>query len=255
MKITKIAFPQEHGSWGFFLEPLALGLIVAYSYEGLLVALGSFFIFLAHQPVRIFFDGKTAQSDKSKSFAVLLVYLGVAALSLWKAIVMVNLSSMLPFFVAIALMSGFLLVELKTRKENFIARLIPPLAVDLIAVTIVNAGGWDIPKSVAFYWVLLGRSVTTSFYIHEKLKKLRKQKFDAGYIFASHAVILIALTFTAWSGLTPYLAMVSVVVLLIRSAIGLKTEKKTNVRKIGLWEFAHGIIFVAINAIGYKMIF
>jgi hypothetical protein len=42
--------PKEHGAWAFVAEPLALGLLVAPSLGGCLVALGSFALFLASRP-------------------------------------------------------------------------------------------------------------------------------------------------------------------------------------------------------------
>ncbi len=255
MKLTKIALPQEHGSWSFLYEPLLLALLVAYSTEGLYVAISSFFIFLAHQPIRIFFDGKSSKENKNKALFFMIVYLGAAAFFLWQTLLVVPPQKMVPFFVALSLMGGFLLIELQTQKENFVARLVPPLAIDLIAISIVDIGGWEIIYCVAFYLVLLARSVTTSFYVHEKLKKMRKTPYNPGYVYVLHVVTMIILMFTAWARLTPYLTLLAVVVLFVRAALGLKATEKTNAKKVGIWEVIHGLVFIAINALGYSMLF
>ena len=251
MKIKKIAFPQEHGSWGFFFEPIVLAVIIAYSYQGFMLFISSLFIFLSHQPIRVFFDKKIEPEVKHKALAITLVYLSIALIAMWKSFSSVRLEYLLPFFIALVLMSGFLLVEIRIRKENFLARLIPPLAVDLIAISIVRMGGMDIPESVAFYWVLLGRSAFTSIYIKEKLSKLKKQYYDSAYVFVLHSIYLILLVFSSIGGLTPFLTILAATILLVRAGIGMRSNKKTNVRKIGIWEFIHGIVFVIIIAIGY----
>jgi hypothetical protein len=253
MKITKIAFPQEHGSWGFFLEPLFLSLAVAYSSHGAIIALSAFFIFLAHQPVRLFLDKKTERKNKKIALLFIFGYLIVIVLSLWEVSEIVSFGTMIPYIIALTLMGGVLIFELVTEKEDFLARLIPPLAVDFIAITIVLADGWGLPKAEAFYLVLFSRSLTTALYIHEKLKKMRKQEINRLIVYTTHVLFMIALAYTSSKGLTPYLSIFAVVVMLVRALSGLETKKKTNVKKVGLWEFSHGLIFVIINAIGYLM--
>jgi len=253
MKFTRIALPQEHGSWGFFLEPIILAVLIAYSPPGVFLAISSFFIFLAHQPIRVLFDKKISRENKSFAFAIFLAYAGISLLFLWKVFSLVNFYSLFPYFFSLLLMIGFLFIEINTRKENFIARLVPPLAVCLTAVSIVLFSRTDIEFATAFYWVLLGRSATTSIYIHEKLKKLKREKFYFSRVMIIHLLFLFVLLFLVILGNVPILSIVALLILFVRSIIGLKSQKKTNVRKIGLWEFAHGVIYLVIVSIGYLL--
>ncbi len=251
MEIKKIAFPREHGSWGFFLEPISLSIIIAYSYPGLMLVIASLFIFLSHQPIKIFYNKKNETGTRQKALVFIFIYMIIILITIWESISKTQLEYLLPFFIAVVLMIGFLMVEIRVRKENSIARLIPPLAVDLIAVSIVRMGGMGIPESIAFYWVLLGRSAFTSVYVKEKLSKLKKRYYDSAYVFVLYSIYLIVLVFSSIGGLTPFLTIIAATILLIRAGWGLRSKKKTNVRKIGIWEFVHGIIFVIIVAIGY----
>ncbi|NLF76347.1 MAG: hypothetical protein GX573_11665, partial [Chloroflexi bacterium] len=40
VRLKSIALPPEHGAWGFLLEPLLAGLLIAPSWAGLCLALG-----------------------------------------------------------------------------------------------------------------------------------------------------------------------------------------------------------------------
>ena len=52
-KLRKIALPAEHGSWGFTLEPIALGLLSAPTWGGAGLAVAAFFVFLLRWPLKI----------------------------------------------------------------------------------------------------------------------------------------------------------------------------------------------------------
>ena len=48
-----VALPTEHGGWGFLLEPVLLGLLLAPSPAGVLLALAGLATFLARHPADI----------------------------------------------------------------------------------------------------------------------------------------------------------------------------------------------------------
>src|SRR3990172_6520564 len=51
--IKSVALPAEHGGWGFTLEPIFLGMLVAPSWYGALLGLSALAVFLIHQPVKV----------------------------------------------------------------------------------------------------------------------------------------------------------------------------------------------------------
>ncbi|MGB5187878.1 MAG: YwiC-like family protein, partial [Acidimicrobiia bacterium] len=52
-RIRSIALPTEHGGWGFTLEPILLGLLVAASATAWELSAAALGIFLARRPVKI----------------------------------------------------------------------------------------------------------------------------------------------------------------------------------------------------------
>jgi hypothetical protein len=51
--LKSVALPSEHGGWGFLVEPILLGSLVAGSVSGLILSLAIVSTFLIHQPLKI----------------------------------------------------------------------------------------------------------------------------------------------------------------------------------------------------------
>jgi hypothetical protein len=249
----QIALPIEHGSWGFVLEPLALALIVAYSPAGLFLSISAFFIFLAHQPVRALFNEKFSHV-RLLSGLVLSLYGIVALASLFASFSRGSSAAFLPFGFAIFLMTAFLITELFKTKQGLWASVIAPVSVDLIAISVILLGNWAITKALLFFVLLLARSVQTTFYIHEKLQKLKGKKYTSLYVHLTGFFFLVfGLSAYALNSF-PLLPSFAILILVLRAARGLsKNAPKTTVRKIGINEFIYGILFVAISALGFLM--
>ena len=247
--IKQSAFPPEHGSWGLTLEPLVLGLLISYSTGGLFLALASFFFFLAHQPVRMFF-AKNPEIKKA-SFVFALLYLSVAVVCLVIAFNNSAFPDFIPFLVALFLMSVFFIYELTVSKNEFGARLIAPVSIDFIALSIVLIGGMEFTNAFAFLLIIASRSVQSSFYIHELLKKFKQKPFKTFYVHVIGVAFLIVAILLALENYAPVLPSLAIVILILRAYAGFKNTKKTTIKKIGILEFVYGILFVVITALGY----
>ena len=49
----QVAVPSEHGGWGLTLEPVLLGLLVAWSWAGLALGVAAFAAFMARTPLKL----------------------------------------------------------------------------------------------------------------------------------------------------------------------------------------------------------
>jgi len=254
--IKQVAFPREHGSWGFVLEPLTLALLIAFTTDGFLIALSAFFIFLTHQPVRVLLNRKKNNHLGVKKAALImsLFYLVVSSVLLVTAITNESLFVFIPFIVAIVMMTFYLFLELLHLNRSLFTELFAPVAITFIATSIVLAADWEINKVFVFWVILVSRSVPTTFYLHEKIKMLKKQKANKFLAHFSGLIFLIVIAFFAVKGLAPYLSILAVLILVTRAFIGLThSDKKISIRKIGILEFFYGGLFVIVNAIGYSL--
>ncbi len=250
--IKQIAFPREHGSWGFVIEPLALTLLIAYSFHGLLIAVSAFFIFLSHQPIKIFFSGSKITLQKKWTVIIALVYFAIAFATIVDVLLTDTFLILVPYIIAVCLMSIYLLLELKGFKRNLISELIAPVAISILVLSIALAANWNFQSIFAFWVLLLSRTVTTTFYIHEKLNMLKKKSGTIFLPYFSNTVFLFLLIYFVYDELLPILSLAAFGILFIRSIWGLrKWAKKLSVKQIGMLEFLYGFLFVIISACGF----
>jgi len=251
--IKSVAFPREQGSWGFMLEPLILALLVAFTINGLLIALSAFIIFLSHQPVRAIANKKSHKEIKLTASIIFIIYSSIAVILIFTAFLNMKLILFLPYFTALLLMTIYLLLELKGYGRLLAAELIAPVAVSLIAVCITLVNGWSVNFILAFWIILLSRSIQTTFYINAIVKIIKKQSASPLLTYTSGFLFLLIVTLNAFQHLSPYLAIAAVIILIIRSFVGFtSTNKKVNIKKIGILEFVYGIVFIILVAIGYN---
>lgn len=252
-QIKQIAFPREHGSWGYTLEPLILALLVGFSIDGLLLAICTFFIFLAHQPVRIIFNQKFNKNYKLKAYLIFTLYSVIALVSI--AIVFLNFGfdNLLLFLIAMLLMFGYLVLELSNIKRSVMSELVAAGAVGIIASNIVLLAGWGSVEIVSFWFIILSRAVPTTFYVRGKLQIAKKQKVQEFSILISSFLSIVVISSLVFVTNIPALTIIAVLMLTGRAYVGMyKSDRKVNVKKLGIMEFGFGILFVIIVAVGYN---
>jgi hypothetical protein len=80
--IRSVALPAEHGGWGFLIEPIILGLLVAFSGMGILLGLSAFGVFLIHQPLKIVIKDRMKGNRPPRTILAERFALGYGALAI-----------------------------------------------------------------------------------------------------------------------------------------------------------------------------
>ena len=249
----KVGFPNEHGSWGFFLEPIILALLISYSLEGLLLSISAFFLFLANQPSSYVIKGKPKYLLPSAYFYLILYFTISSIIIIYLILTSKSIFFLFPFFTAISLMLFFKIMELRNLNRNLIVELIPQFAVVLIAVALLITSKWEISLIIAFIFVVFSRSIQTVFYINNKLKYFKGHKPNKILVNLISTIFVIILAYLAVLNLSPWISVLTILLLTVRSIIGfLKSNKNEKVKTIGIKEFIYGFLFVVINSIGYN---
>jgi len=253
--VKKVAFPKEHGSWGFVLEPLLLSLLVSYSTKGLLLAIASFFIFLNHQPVRVLFDNDKKITKQLKHTAIIFfsTYAIITLISIYKVFINTSIINLFPFILSIFFMTMFLFLEFQKKGRELLAEFIAPLSITLIGISIVLLGGWNIYYALAFSIILLSRSIPTVFYIHIKVQHFKKRIITKKLLYISEFISVILIAVLIFLNLIPKFSIIAVAMLLLRAFYGLsKNGLLENIKILGIKEFIYGLLYVAIIYIGYN---
>jgi hypothetical protein len=248
--------PTEHGGWAFLFEPIVLGLLVAFSWDGVLVALAAVATYLARQPLKLFASDR--QRGKvyprtllaERAFAALAL-LGAAALAMaasrtrgaiWPALA-----------VAAPLAALALWFDLGRRSREAGAELSGALALGAIATAIALAGRWEPTNAFGLWAVLAARSVPTILYVRARLRLEKGQGARAGLAYVAHGTAIAWTAALATLSLAPWLSTAAMALLAARCGIGLSPWRpRMKTWQIGVSEIVFGLIVVACVVIGWR---
>jgi hypothetical protein len=256
--LRAVALPNEHGAWGFWLEPTLLGLLAAFSGAGVLVALGGLFAMLAQHPLSLVLaDTRRGRAYLRTHLArrVFVLYGGIASFALALAAALGSAWLLAP----LALAAPLALVQLHFDRFNRGRALVPELcgslAVASLVAAIVLAAGAS-PALAAVLWLLLaGRNLPTILYVRARLRLERGAASwrEAGGMPALVAALaaFIAAVMAVAGGMLPPIAAVVFGFLLARAALGLSSWRRpASAKAIGVREMLFGVAVVLLLGLG-----
>jgi hypothetical protein len=255
--IRTVALPAEHGGWGFLLEPLVLGLLVAPSWWGGLLSLTALSMFLIHQPLR------TVIKDRMKRLRLprtiwgerFLVGYGLLAVL---TLVLVLLNAEPTFLIPLAIAHPLVLVQLyydvRSESRELLPEICGGLALGAMAPAIALVDGWELGAALLLWIPLAARAVSSILYVRARLRLQKDKPYSPFPTWISH--IFATLMISALSLLTdaPYLSITAFLILLARAVIGLKPDQpKVRVAVIGFQEMVFGLLTVVLVVAGYQL--
>lgn len=256
-RLKSIALPPEHGSWGFLLEPLLLGLLVVPSMAGAWLALGVIGLFMARQPAKIALvdwqRGKRyARTRLAEQVAVAFGAVGIAGFAL--ALALGGITSLLPFALGIPLAGIVFASYRNNRGRDLLPELAGAAALALAAFSLALAGGESVGLGLALWVIVLARNIPSILYIRARLRLDKAQPFTPVPAVATHIAGCLAVGTFAVLGYAPWLAVAALLVLTARAVHGLSPyRQRVRVQSIGFLELFYGLLTVLLTALGYAL--
>lgn len=255
-RLKTVALPAEHGSWGLVLEPIALGLLLAFSWAGAFLALSAFFAFLSYQPLRILLKNFRQKKHSPRTFlAKRFVYLYGASALLFLLASLLNSGwgPLLPTLIASPLLLVFIGYDLEGPKRSWQAEISATLFFSSIAAAILLAADWALSNALALWAVMAARGLPSVLYIRARLrldKEKGKPSAALGVVAVHTLALALVFVLVRWN-LLPVLAIAALLLLLLRAGFGLSRYRRpVKVRSIGFMEIAWGAITVLAVSIG-----
>lgn len=240
--LRPLALPSEHGGWGFLCEPILLGLLVAPSWSGALIALAAVFGFLARHPLKLALQDLV----RGKSFvrtvycrALAAGYLLVAASALTSAVAMSGARILIPLALVAPLAIVQIVYDANNRSRELLPEISGAIAMASVATAIALAGG---VAAYALAGVLIARFVPAILYVRALLGRL-----PVRIALAMHVAAVVAVAAYA-----PLLGAVAMIVLLLRAVWGF-TYEPPPAKTIGWREIVFGIVTVVLVAASYRL--
>jgi hypothetical protein len=253
-RLKTVALPASYGSWSLVSEPILLGLFVAPSWSGLLIALAGLFAFLSNQPLKIIL----ADRQRGRHYArtqlaqrIALIYFILAAALFLVTFWQVGLWLLLPVGLAVPLLIIFVVYDNRPGR-SWQAELAAPAAFSAVAAGIAIAAGWSIFPALALWLIMIARSLPAVLYVRARLRLAKGKQINAIPAIATHMLALVLIiVLTAWR-LVPASAVLAFLILLLRAAVGLSRYRRDiQPMTLGWIETATGLFTVLLIAIGY----
>ena len=157
-----VAMPSEHGGWGLTLEPVLLGLIIAWSTAGVALGVAALTAFLLRTPAKLVaVDLRRGRwLDRSRlALRIAIVDAAVIAVAVAVAIASAGWSWLVPVLVAGPLVAIELSFEIRSRGRRLIPELCGAVGVAAVTASIVLAGDHAVRLAVGLWLVLAARAV------------------------------------------------------------------------------------------------
>ena len=189
--IKSVALPSEHGGWGFLIEPILLGLLVATSSPGVLLAIAASGVFLIHQPLKIAIKDHLKRRRPPRTIMAERFAVGYGLLAaIPVGILLLTMPS--TFLIPIGLALPFAAVQLFYDAQNRSRRLIPELcgalALAMIAPAIAILAGWSVQGALLLWIPLALRAVTAILYVRARLRVEQGKSAPVGGVWLAHGL-------------------------------------------------------------------
>ncbi len=241
--LRPIALPTEHGGWGFLFEPLVLGMAVAPSWGGALVAAAAICAFLSRQPLKLAMQDALRRKSYLRTWWCRLfaaTYLTAAATFMAAALAVSGWTLMIPFAAVAPLAVITLIFDARNRSRAALPEYVGAFAMASTAAAIPLAGGRPLLVAVAPMALIVARGLPSIAYVRTLLARAHGKTASSWPAIAAH-VAAVAVAFAIAS----YTAAAMAVCLLGRAVYGL-THPVPPAKKLGWREIAWGTATVVV---------
>jgi hypothetical protein len=257
VKLKAIALPAEHGGWGFLIEPLILGMLVAPSLAGFFLVLATFGAFLARQPLKIAFTDRRrgrryARTTYAERFVVL--YGVIALLGFLAALGLSGQDMLLPLVMAVPFGIIQLVYDARSDSRALLPELAGPTALGATASSIALAGGWTLTPALMLWVIIIARAIPSVLYVRARIRLEKKRPVTVWQAIVASLIAVVIVMGLASARLIPWLVVPMFVFLLGRAAKGLSNYRRpVQAKTIGYTELTYGLLTVVLTAIGYAL--
>lgn len=262
VRLRNVALPNEHGAWGFWLEPVLLTLLVAPSAAGALIALGGLVAVFAQHPLSLVLADAArgrAYPRTGMALRVLAVELPIAGALVAGGVLLGGWAALAPLLLTAPLVLAQLGYERRNRGRDLAPELLGAMAMTALAPAILLAGGASAPVAITCWALLVGRNLSAVLYVRARLRldrgagSWRAVGGLPALIAAGTAALLAGAA--VWMGLAPVVAAVLFAGLFGRAALGLSPLRRPvkKAKVIGISEMVLGALTALVLGLAWTI--
>ncbi len=251
-----VALPREHGGWGLTLEPVLLGVVVAWSVPGALIGVAAFATFLARTPLKL--AAVDARRHQWRDRSSLALRIGLAELTVIVLLVaavatMAGWHWLIPVAAAAPLIGIELWYDVRSRSRRLLPELCGAVGIAATAAAIVLADRDEPALAIALWLILAGRSVGSIPFVRVQIARLhgRRARIHGSDVAQAIAVAIAASAITADGGvLFGSLAIGVIAGLQVWSV----RRPLRPIKVVGLQQMGLGLVVVAATTVGVHLL-
>jgi cytochrome b561 len=255
IRLRQIALPTEHGGWGILLEPLVAGLAIAFSPAAPWIALLTIGAFLARQPLKVLITDRLGMRNHERAaaaFGFVVLYSGIFAAGLAGTLATTGPRPLLPFVFIIPFAVLQIHSDVFGRRRQLIPELTGAVSISASVAVIALAAGLPWVNAVALWMIFVSRFVPSILYVRNRLLLEKGKEFSRVAPTLAHVAALLLVAILAIYGLSPFLTVFAMLLLLYRAASGLSpNRRKMRAMQIGVWETIYGTLTVVSVVAGH----
>ena len=249
LSLSSVALPSEHGGWSFTLEPVLLGLLVAWSWRGVVAGLVALGAFMLRTPL------KTAVVDRRRGrrlprteLAERVVLVEALVLGVVIAVVLVGAPAGVWWPVAIA--APLVVIEfwfdIRSRSRRLLPELAGTIGIGAVASVVAMLGGADASVAVGLWLVVAARAVAAVVFVRCQLRRSKQQSDRVGSSDVGQAVAVAATAVGVAVDVVPPVAFAAIAVV-ATTHLFLVRRPPPSIPMIGAQQVVLGL-FVVLTA-------
>ena len=255
VKVRSVALPSEHGGWGFLLEPILLGLLVAASVNGALLSLSALGLFLIHQPLKLAVKDLRKGRRTPRALLAMRFVMGYGLLfAVPMVVVLIRAEArfLMPLGMGAVLLAIQLYYDAQNRSRDLIPEVSGAVGIAAVATGIALLKGWPDDEAFALWGILMARIIPSILYVRARLRLEHDQLIERPPVWLAHGLALVAVALLAWIESSPWLALLPIAILMGRALWGLSDYRRpARAVMIGVGEIIFGLLTVVLVAVGY----
>ena len=255
VRIRSIALPTEHGGWGFTLEPILLGLLVAPSAAAWEISAAALGIFLARRPVKILSTDVVRGRWLPRTTVALIfsiIYGGIALAGAIGALFTADGAFWIPVLVAMPFALVALRADAHSKNRALVAELSGSIAMGATVAAITIAGGWDLAPAFGLWLILAARDVAAIVLVRGQVRRLHDKPVHARNIYLVQLASIAVVAIAAGAGIVPWLGVAAIAIVGLVAIVSL-SRPPVQAKVIGWTQMGVGFAVVLLTAAGVNL--
>ena len=249
--LRAVAIPTEHGGWSLTLEPVLLGLLVAWSWPGLSLGVAAMLAFLARTPLKlVLVDGWRGRwlTRTTVAAQVAGAELLVLATLVTAAALTADARFWWPLLAAAPLVAIELWFDMRSRSRRLLPELAGTVGIGSVAAAIALADGNDTVVAMGLWIVVAARAAAAIPYARTQVFRTRGRPYQLWHSDVAQALAVIAVTAGWLVDAVPVAAAVAIAAVAMFNVAAVRAAPRPA-KIIGFQQMFFGVTAVIVTAI------